>query len=359
MNRKLIFWTCLIVLVVLFFYSVRNILLPFVVGILFAYLLDPIADKCQSWGLSRGTATSLIVVLFYSVVALLTTLAAPVLFEQLYGFFKQVPTYISRLNLEVLPYVKHKMGQIDPAIAESLSKEAGVFLNKLGAGVGAALEKVLQSGLWLLNLVSLVLITPVVTFYLLRDWDTFVKKAQHLLPREHAPVIKKQLREIDLTIAAFIRGQLNVCLLLGLFYGTALALLGLNFGFIIGLLTGLVSFIPYVGMLLGAGTGLLVAFFQYGSDLYHLGLVAGVFALGQVLEGNFITPKLVGDKIRLHPVWLIFGMLAGASLLGLVGVLVAVPLTAVIGVLVRFAIEKYVGSEYYSKEHDAKGPPPG
>ncbi|MGH8594871.1 MAG: AI-2E family transporter [Gammaproteobacteria bacterium] len=356
MNRKLTFWICFIVLAFLFFYSVRDILLPFVIGILFAYLLDPIADKFQSWGLSRATATSLIVVSFYSFAALLTVLVAPVLFEQLYGFFKQVPTYISRFNLEILPHMKQKMGQIDPKIAQTISQEAGVFLNKLGASVGAALEKVLKSGLWLLNLVSLVLVTPVVTFYLLRDWDAFVQKVEQLLPREHAPLIKKQWREIDLTIAAFIRGQLNVCLLLGLFYGTALAVLGLNFGSIIGLLTGLLSFIPYVGLLLGAGTGMVVAFFQYGSDPYHLGLVAGVFALGQVLEGSFITPKLVGDKIRLHPAWLIFGMLAGASLFGFVGVFIAVPLTAVIGVLVRFALDRYVSSEYYGEHRDSAPP---
>ncbi len=281
-------------------------------------------------------------------------LVAPVLFEQLYGFFKQVPTYISRFNLEILPHVKQQMGRIDPKIAQTISKEAGVFLSQLGTSVGAALEKVLK--LWLLNLVSLVLVTPVVTFYLLRDWDGFVEKMEQLLPREHAPAIKKQWHAIDLTIAAFIRGQLNVCLLLGLFYGVALAALGLNFGSIIGLLTGLLSFIPYVGLLLGAGTGMVVAFFQYGGDPYHLGLVAGVFALGQVLDGSFITPKLVGDKIRLHPAWLIFGMLAGASLFGFVGVFIAVPLTAVIGVLVRFAIDRYVGSEYY-REHRDSAPP--
>ncbi|MGE0755235.1 MAG: AI-2E family transporter, partial [Alphaproteobacteria bacterium] len=193
---------------------------------------------------------------------------------------------------------------------------------------------------------SLFLITPIVAFYLLRDWDRLVDHIDNLLPRKHAATIREQMRIIDRTLAGFLRGQFNVCLILGTYYAIGLTLVGLKFGLLIGLATGFLTIFPYVGLMLGMGIGLSVALFQFG-DFMPVAMTLAVFVTGQIIEGYFITPKLVGDKVGLHPVWIIFGMLAGAALFGFVGILLAIPVTAVMGVLIRFAISRYKLSNYY------------
>ena len=196
-----------------------------------------------------------------------------------------------------------------------------------------------------------------VAFYLLRDWDLIVTKIDIWLPRNHAPIIRKQINEIDRILAAFVRGQMTVCIILGLFYGISLSLIGLDFGFLVGFMTGLLAFIPYFGMLLGLVVGLGIAIFQFTDWLPVLG-VAAVFLVGQVLEGNFITPKLVGDRVGLHPVWIIFALLAGGTLFGFVGILVAVPVAAATGVLIRFALAQYMGSALYKGQPAPAKPVP-
>jgi predicted PurR-regulated permease PerM len=205
---------------------------------------------------------------------------------------------------------------------------------------------VLTGSLVVVNILSLLFITPIVTFYMLRDWDVMVSKVNAWLPRQHAETIRIQLREIDRTLAGFVRGQATVCLALGTFYGVGLTAVGLDLGLIIGLGSGLVSFIPYLGTLSGFVIGVALAFAQ-AQDWHLPAMVAGVFIVGQVLEGNFLTPKLVGDKVGLHPVWVMFALLAGATLFGFVGVLLAVPVSAVIGVLVRFGLSRYLVSPLY------------
>jgi predicted PurR-regulated permease PerM len=184
---------------------------------------------------------------------------------------------------------------------------------------------------------------------MLRDWDDIVARFDRLLPRPYEHVIREQLSIIDDTLAGFIRGQLNVCLLMSIVYGLGLTLVGLKFGIIIGLAAGLLVIVPYVGFLICFLIGMGVAFFQFDS-MQDVGMVLAVFVAGQIIESNFVTPKLVGEKVGLHPVWIIFGMLAGASLFGFVGVLLAVPLTAVAGVLIRFATARYLESSYYNGE---------
>jgi predicted PurR-regulated permease PerM len=210
----------------------------------------------------------------------------------------------------------------------------------------------MQSSFAVVNLLSLIFITPVVAFYLLKDWDRIITKIDHLLPREFAPVVRQQIAEVDSTLAGFIRGQTNVCLFLATFYAIGLSLTGLKFGIIIGIITGFFAILPYVGIAFGLTLGISVAFFQF-TDHYSVLYVLFVFMIGQFIEGNFITPRLVGEKVGLHPVWIIFGMLAGATLFGFVGILIAVPITAVIGVFVRFIIKQYLDSKLYHGAHPA------
>ena len=205
----------------------------------------------------------------------------------------------------------------------------------------------MQSTLAVVNVLLLIFITPIVTFYILLDWHKITNKVESWFPKAHTKTIKEQLSYVDTALSGYIRGQTNVCLLLGAFYAVGLSLAGLDFGLFIGLATGILSFIPYVGILFGVTIGMMVALFQFG-DSIHLLLVFAIFVVGQFIEGNFITPKLVGDKVGLHPVWIIFGMLSGAALFDFVGVLLAVPVTAVLGVIVRFAMKKYLSSPIYS-----------
>jgi predicted PurR-regulated permease PerM len=209
-----------------------------------------------------------------------------------------------------------------------------------------AVRRVLTGSLAVVNLLSLVFITPVVTFYLLRDWDRIVAKVDSWLPRDHADIIRVQMGEINRTLSGFIRGQATVCLALGTIYGVGLSLVGLDLGLVIGMTSGMLSFIPYLGSITGFVTGMGLAFAQ-GADWHLPAMVAGVFAFGQVMEGNVLTPKLVGDKVGLHPVWIMFALLAGGTLFGFVGILLAVPVAAVIGVVVRFALSHYLASPIY------------
>jgi len=330
----------------LFLFLIKSILLPFVVGMLTAYFLDPAADWLESKGLSRTLATLTITGIFFSIVTLVLVLLLPIVFDQLVGLISILPDFVHSVEAWLLPKIEHFSPMLGDEPMEALRNGVQNFSGTALRYVGDFAGGILQSGLALLNLFSLIFITPVVAFYLLRDWDSIVLHIHSWLPRAHAETIKEQLAIIDRTLAGFVRGQMNVCLLLGLFYGIGLSLTGLHFGFAIGLMTGMLAIIPYAGIVFGLVLALAVAFFQF-DHMSSIIAVAAVFAIGQFLEGNFITPRLVGSRVGLHPLWIIFGMLAGAALFGFVGVLIAVPVTAVLGVLMRFALSRYLASELY------------
>ena len=339
-----------------FLYLIKGVLLPFVLGAGIAYFLDPAADRLEKWHCSRSVATAMITLTFFTIVVLVGLLIIPTLAEQLSGLVNDLPSYLKRFEARYEPQVRHWMGLLPQGSFEDLKDSAG---NLPGVALGVAgtlASSIFYSGMAVVNMLSLFLITPVVAFYLLRDWDRMVAKLHDLLPRPHAKTIKEQLSIIDQTLAGFVRGQINVCLLLGTFYAIGLSLMGLKFGILIGLATGFLVILPYVGMMFGGGVAMAVALFQF-DNMSQVGAVLAVLCIGQIIESNFVTPKLVGEKVGLHPVWIIFGMLAGASLFGLVGVLIAVPTTAVIGVLTRFALDRYQHSSYYKGEGRASKTP--
>jgi len=355
MNRKLIFWSIVIILICTFFYSVRDILFPFVTGLLIAYLFDPVADKMEEKKIPRGAAAGIIVLGFFAILIAFLIFFGPILFEQLESLVKKVPDYMTRFKTEIMPYIKQKVAQIDPELLEKAQAKAENNGDQFAEWLSKFMGSLLQSWLWLFNIISLLAITPFVAFYILRDWDKFIAKIDSLLPREYAQKIRTQAKKIDDTISAFLRGQLNVCLILGVFYSIALTIAGLNYGLLIGFISGMLCFIPYVGTFVGVIIGISVAYFQYGpEDLHHIAIIAGIYGFGQIAEGNFLTPKIVGDKVGVHPAWLIFGMLAGGTLLGFIGILIAVPLTAAIGVLVKFVIDEYENSGFYKKNATPK-----
>ena len=345
-RAQLAFWLVGLVAFGLCLYLLRGILLPFVAGMAVAYLLDPVADKLERWRFSRTLATTVITALFVVLAAAALFLLLPLLQQQLLDFISRFPAYLNKLREFLAPFAESMLARLEPEdVARMREAIAGYSDRAIDWALGLV-RGLWRSGLAIVNILSLLFITPIVTFYLLRDWDRIVARTDALLPRAHAEVIRAQCRRVDETLAGFVRGQGLVCLILGVFYAVSLVLVGLDFGLIIGIAAGLVSFIPYFGAISGFVVSVGMALLQFDDPLL-IAAVAAVFVVGQVIEGNFLTPKLVGERVGLHPVWVIFGVLAGGALFGFVGILLAVPAAAVVGVLVRFALERYAASPLF------------
>jgi predicted PurR-regulated permease PerM len=326
-------------------YLLGNVMLPFLVGGAIAYFLDPVADRLQRAGLSRVAATAVISAAALLIMVLLVLAVIPTLLSQLGALVNAAPEIASQLQAFLLERF--------PDLADSTSTIRQT-LTQIGTAIqarGGELANGLLSGaLGVIGAVVFVVVVPVVAFYMLLDWDRMVARIDRLLPRDHAPTIRRLANEIDAVLAGFVRGQVSVCLILGAFYSIALMLAGLQFGLIVGAIAGAITFIPYVGSLVGGTLAIGLALFQFWGDWWSIGLVAGIFAFGQFFEGNILSPKLVGGSVGLHPVWLLFALSAFGSLFGFVGMLVAVPVAAVIGVLVRFMLEQYQESLLYKGE---------
>ena len=348
-NRNWLIWTAIFVIFCLLTYILRSVLLPFVAGIILGYLFDPWVSFLEKKRINRTLATFLVmftaILVFIPIVAVLINLID----EQLARFIKIVPVYMTTIIKKIEPTIIDLQTKFPSFDLQTAANSIQNSLSENSKYISVFLKKIVSKSFALFNLLSLLMITPVVTFYMLRDWDRFVAKVDSLLPRKSKKSIRKQAKEIDRTLAGFIRGQLSVCLLLGAYYGLGLYFVGLDLGIIIGLLAGILSFIPYVGSITGFALSLLMATAQF-NDGYHIALVIVVFLFGQFLEGNFLTPKLVGNSVGLHPVWIMFSLLAGGVLLGFLGLLIAVPTAAVIGVLIHHAIENYKHSGLYLED---------
>jgi predicted PurR-regulated permease PerM len=352
------FWIGAFALFMLMLWLFSGVLLPFAAALVIGYLLDPVVGALQKMGVGRAPATLLILTVLILVVVLIFVLIVPVLAHQLAEFVKSLPDILSKLQSLIV------------AAGESLAKDyGGVFLERFGlqgtnapdirASVndlfgqaarfsGSFLNSLLARGVALISLVSLIVVTPVVAFYILLDWPKMIAAVDGLVPPRYRPTVHQLARDIDRAIAGFLRGQSLVCFFLGAWYGLGLTLVGVNFGFLIGISAGFLSFIPYVGSLTALVLGTIVAVVQGWPHWNLPALALGVVLTGQFLEGNVLAPKLVGDSVGLHPVWLMFALLAFGSLFGFVGLIVAVPLSAAGGVLLRFAMSRYRASALYT-----------
>lgn len=340
------FWLIGFAVFALALWVLADMLLPFVAGLAIAYLLDPLVDRLERLGLARWLGTTLVLLSFLVLIVLLVLLLVPLVRAQATHLAEVLPSYATSVRQRLMPTIDQLVRRLSPQDVARLRDAAGNYAGDALSWVGAVLSRILSGGVALFDVLSVMFITPVVAFYLMRDWDILVAKVDSWLPRHHIGTIRAQAREVNETLAGFVRGQATVCIVLGLFYAVALSAAGLDFGLVIGLVAGILSFIPYVGSLFGfvASTGL--ALLQFDS-LWRVGIVVAIFLLGQAVEGNVLTPKLVGERVGLHAVWVIFALLAGGSLFGFVGVLLAVPVAAVIGVLARFALGRYMESSYY------------
>jgi len=342
-RQQIIYWGIATAVFLLLLWLLGGALLPFVLGAAVAYLLDPVADRLQRIGFSRVWATITITLVAALIFIAVVVLLVPEIIRQALALVNFAPDLLNQLQTFLTRKFPSLM-DANSTLRQSLDS-IGVLIQSKG---GELLNRVLGSAMSLINMVALAVLVPVVTFYLLLDWDRMVTEIDKLLPRDHAPVIRKLAHEIDHTLAGFLRGQGTVCAILGTYYAVALMLAGLQFGLVVGVVAGLISFVPYVGAVVGGLMALGLAAFQFWGEWWMIGGIAAIFALGQFVEGNILSPKLVGGSIGLHPVWLIFALSAFGTMFGFVGMLVAVPVSAAIGVVARYGIAQYLQSKLYS-----------
>ena len=341
-REQSVYWGIALAILVLALWLLSNALLPFVAGAALAYFLDPVADRLERLGLKRVSSTIIITLVAVLSIVLIMVLIVPMLIAQTRHLIETAPGYVASLQTFLNAKFPQWIGA-DSSLWQSLSAFQGTLQSK-GAQL---LSSVLTSSLAVVDFVILLVVAPVVAFYLLLDWDHILARLNSWLPREHAASIRKIAKEIDRVLAGFVRGQLTVCAILGTFYALSLAIIGLQFGIVVGLFAGLVSFIPFVGSILGGLLSVGLALVQFWGQPWMIVAVAVVFLVGQAVEGNFLTPKLVGGSVGLHPVWLMFALSAFGALFGFAGLLVAVPVTAAIGVLSRFLLEQYLAGRLY------------
>lgn len=349
--KQVIWWGVAALILFLAMWGLGQAILPFLLGAGIAYLLDPIADRLEKWGLSRIMAVVVITVSAVLILAAVILLIVPVLLRQAMSLIETAPEMFAQAKAIVTQYFPKLIpegGTVGSALSD-LGKTMGEQLGNVAGTVMGSISGVL-------GVIALFVIVPVVTFYLLLDWDNMVAKVDELLPREHATTIRKLAGEIDDALSGFLRGQGTVILILGTWYSIALMLVGLPAGFFIGIMAAVLSFVPYVGVLVGGATAIGVALFSFWGDPLWIGAVVAIFAIGQVVEGNYLQPKIVGGHIGLHPVWLLLALSVFGALFGFVGLVLAVPLAAALGVLVRFMAQRYLESPLYTGQSEPAEP---
>ncbi|MEO1793214.1 MAG: AI-2E family transporter [Pseudomonadota bacterium] len=357
-ERQVLFWLAIGLLFTVAVLTLSSVLLPFVAGLVIAYAVNPLADMLQRAGIPRIISAALIVLAFLAIVVLAIMFLIPTLAAQVQQLVVSLPGEITKLQAALENWARDALGARFPEFKAGLDQAADEFAKNWASIAGIVANSVWAQGRAVVSFISILLITPVVLFYTLVDWNRMIARIKSWLPRDQAPTILRLAGEIDTAISAFIRGQGLVCIILGIYYVTALSFVGLEYGLLVGIATGILSFVPFVGWALGLITASVLALVQGWPDLtLFLGVLA-IFAGSQILDAAFLSPKIVGSRIGLHPVWLIFALMTFSTLFGTVGVLVAVPLAAAVGVLVRFALELYLNSSFYESSHDG-GPEPG
>ena len=350
MERRIVFWGAALVAFLLFMFVFSPILLPFVAGMALAYMLDPVADWFERRGFSRLSATMTILVLFVLAVVAVLLLVLPILINQVTTLVADFPGYVRRVEdllEQLLTSAWAENLGVDPQTVRSSVSD---YLNQGSRWFTTVIPSIWSGGLAFINLLALAAVPPVAAFYMLYDWDRMVDKVDSWLPRDSVGDIRAIARDIDRVIAGFVRGQAVVGLTLGTFYASGLVLIGVNFGFLIGLVAGVISFIPYVGTTLGFVASVGIALVQFWPDWIWIVATAALFVTGQLLEGYVLQPYFIGGHVGLHPVWLMFALFAFGLLFGFVGLLVAIPAAAAVGVLVRYGLKRYLQSPIYRGE---------
>jgi len=354
------FWVGFVLILCLLLYLLNDILLPFVIGFALAYFLDPVTDQLEKWRVPRGLAAFLVLIGFMLILLTIGMAFWPILANQASSFVHNLPQLIDNALDTLLPWVDNLMTRVATVTSDGTVRPSTALsglADKGGQWVLALMGGILNRGLALFNLLALLFVTPVVAFFLLRDWDIIVAKIDSWLPRQHADTVRARAREIDSVLSGYLRGQALVAIILAVMYAIGWTTVGLHYSLLLAVLGGVLSFLPYVGAALTVTLAVAIGVGQFWPDYLAVLMVFGVYVIVQFLEGNFITPKLVGDRVGLSAVWVIFAMMAGGSLLGILGILLAVPMAAIVGVLLRAGLKSYQHSGLYTsrRPEDVEG----
>jgi len=355
-ERRIAFWGAALGAFLLFMFVFSPILLPFVAGMALAYMLDPVADWLERRGLSRLTATMTILVLFVVLLVAFLLLVVPILINQLTTLVADFPGYVKRIEELIEQLLTSSWAENLGVNPDTVRASISDYLSQGSRWFTTVIPSIWSGSIAFINVLALAVVTPVVAFYMLYDWDRMIDKVDSWLPRDSVGEIRRLAREIDRVIAGFVRGQALVGLSLGTFYAAGLVMIGVNFGFLIGLVAGIISFIPYVGTTLGFIASVGIALVQFWPDWIWIVATAVLFVIGQLLEGYVFQPYFIGGNVGLHPVWLMFALFAFGLLFGFVGLLVAIPAAAAIGVLVRYGLGRYLDSSIYRGDGKAREP---
>ncbi len=336
---KFLFLIFFLVVLALLMYKIRLFVTPFILSIAISYLLNPAVNfSTKKFKCSRVLAVSTIVGIFLMLFIVFCAIIIPLLYTQAIVLVESMPGYLEYFSSNFYPNIVAFFSRLNVEIEHDffdLIRNNEFFIE--GGGVGKVITNVVNSTTFFINILSIIFIMPVLIFYLLKDWHLILDKIDSIIPEKYSNQVKNIFSSIDKSLSGFIRGQLNVCLILAIYYGVLLGFLGLNHGIFIGVLTGILAFVPYVGYGIGIVTALIIAIFQWGLSFYDVGLVLIVYLIGQVIESNFLVPNLIGKKVNLHPLWMIFGIFFFGSIFGILGILFSVPLTAISSVLIRHA----------------------
>lgn len=341
------FWLLVLAGLIGLLWLFRPVMGPFVTGLVVAYFLEPLVEILEKRKWPRWAGASMVLGGFVLSAALLIVLLWPLVSSQIGALLDTIPDYADKIRTQYLPWAQKWLTRISPADVEKIRGAAAESAGNAAGFVSHAMQSLVSGGIAVIDTIAVSILAPITAFYVLRDWNKLTAAIDRIIPRRYHTAVREQMNIVDETLSGFIRGQAIVCFLLGLFYALGLVATGLEYGATVGLIAGILSIIPYVGTIFGWGTSVILAFVQFADDWASIGAVVGVFVVGHVLESYILTPRFVGDRVGLHPVWILFALIAGAELMGFTGVLIAVPVAAVIGVLVRFALQQYKQSGYY------------
>lgn len=336
---KILFFLIFSTITLFLLYKIRLFITPFILSLAIAHLLNPLVNfSVKKLKVSRTVATSVIIVNFLIFFAIFCAIFIPFIYNQGIALLNSIPEYLEYFSDNFYPYIVEFFAKINVEIEHDFFDliKNNEFFKDGGSTIGNIMTNALNSTAFLINILSIIFIMPVLIFYLLKDWNLITDKIGSFLPKKYSYQVKTILELIDKAISGFVRGQINVCLILSLYYGILLGILGLNHGIFIGILTGILSFVPYVGYGIGITVAIIVAIFQWGFSLFDVGLIVAVYLLGQVIESSFLVPNLIGKKVNLHPLWMIFGIFFFGSMFGFLGVVFSVPLTAISASIIRY-----------------------
>lgn len=341
------FWLVILTALLAFLWLFHPVLLPFLTGLAIAYFLEPIVSGLEKRHIQRwvGALTALSGFLF--VVVAVVLLVWPMIDEQVRAFISALPDYTTKIQEHFLPWARKWLSRFSVEDVENIRNAATQSTGEAVGLVGQTVRSIVSGSIALIDAFALSILAPVTAYYALRDWNKLTDVLDALIPRRHHALIREQMAEVNQTLSGFIRGQATVCFILGLFYSAGLAVNGLQYGATIGIVAGILTIIPYVGTAFGWITSVVLASIEFDGDWRRIGLVVTVFVVGNFLETYVLEPRLVGNRVRLHPLWILFALISGIKLMGFTGALIAVPTAAVIGVLVRFGARQYKSSPLY------------